>query len=243
MNRLFLVGMGPGDLENMTAAAIRAIEEAELLCGYSVYLDLIRDRWPEKETYTSPMTEELARCRYAVEQALAGRTVAMLCSGDAGIYGMAGPVLDLAAGKELEIEVIPGITAAVSGAALLGAPLMNDFCVLSLSDYLTPWSQIEKRLRCAAAGDFTVVLYNPRSRRRPDHLRKACEILLEHRASNTVCGWVRNVGRDGQQAQLLALEELKDADLDMFCTAFIGSSDTRIVGGRMLCPRGYGAGV
>ena len=239
MNKLFLVGIGPGDPAGMTAAARAALERAEVLCGYTVYLNLVRAQFPDKKTYTTPMTRELERCRWAVEQAAQGKTVAMLCSGDAGVYGMAGPTLELAEGKNVDVEVVPGVTAALSGAAILGAPLMHDFCVISLSDLLTPWETIDRRLRCAAAGDFSIVLYNPRSKKRPEHLHRACEILLEGKSPDTVCGWVRNIGRTGQSSGLTTLGELGALELDMFTTVFIGASTTKIVDGRMVTPRGY----
>lgn len=239
MNKLFLVGIGPGSADGMTQAAKAALEQSEVLCGYTVYLDLVRQQYPDKETYTTPMTRELERCRWAIDRAAEGKTVAMLCSGDAGVYGMAGPVLELAEGKAIEIEVVPGVTAALSGAAILGAPLMHDFCVISLSDLLTPWEVIERRLRCAAAGDFSIALYNPRSKKRPDHLRRACEILLEEKSPDTVCGWVKNIGRPGQCHGLATLKDLGSLELDMFTTVFIGASTTKNVNGRMVTPRGY----
>lgn len=239
MNKLFLVGIGPGSADGMTQAAKAALEQSEVLCGYTVYLDLVRQQYPDKETYTTPMTRELERCRGAIDRAAEGKTVAMLCSGDAGVYGMAGPVLELAEGKDIEIEVVPGVTAALSGAAILGAPLMHDFCVISLSDLLTPWEVIERRLRCAAAGDFSIALYNPRSKKRPDHLRRACEILLEEKSPDTVCGWVKNIGRPGQCHGLATLKDLGSLELDMFTTVFIGASSTKNVNGRMVTPRGY----
>lgn len=239
MNKLFLVGIGPGSADGMTQAAKAALEQSEVLCGYTVYLDLVRQQYPDKETYTTPMTRELERCRWAIDRAAEGKTVAMLCSGDAGVYGMAGPVLELAEGKDIEIEVVPGVTAALSGAAILGAPLMHDFCVISLSDLLTPWEVIERRLRCAAAGDFSIALYNPRSKKRPDHLRRACEILLEEKSPDTVCGWVKNIGRPGQCHGLATLKDLSSLELDMFTTVFIGASTTKNVNGRMVTPRGY----
>lgn len=239
MNKLFLVGIGPGSVDGMTQAAKAALEQSEVLCGYTVYLDLVRQQYPDKETYTTPMTRELERCRWAIDRAAEGKTVAMLCSGDAGVYGMAGPVLELAEGKDIEIEVVPGVTAALSGAAILGAPLMHDFCVISLSDLLTPWEVIERRLRCAAAGDFSIALYNPRSKKRPDHLRRACEIILEEKSPDTVCGWVKNIGRPGQCHGLATLKDLGSLELDMFTTVFIGASTTKNVNGRMVTPRGY----
>ena len=239
MNKLFLVGIGPGSADGMTQAAKAALEQSEVLCGYTVYLDLVRQLYPHKETYTTPMTRELERCRWAIDRAAEGKTVAMLCSGDAGVYGMAGPVLELAEGKDIEIEVVPGVTAALSGAAILGAPLMHDFCVISLSDLLTPWEVIERRLRCAAAGDFSIALYNPLSKKSADHLRRACEILLEEKSPDTVCGWVKNIGRPGQCHGLATLKDLGSLELDMFTTVFIGASTTKNVNGRMVTPRGY----
>lgn len=239
MNKLFLVGIGPGNAAGMTEAAKAALEQSEVLCGYTVYLELVKAQFPDKETYTTPMTRELERCQWAVDRAAEGKTVAMLCSGDAGVYGMAGPVLELAEGRNVEIEVVPGVTAALSGAAILGAPLMHDFCVISLSDLLTPWETIARRLRCAAAGDFSIALYNPRSKKRPEHLRRACEILLEEKSPDTVCGWVRNIGRTGQCHGLTTLGELGSLELDMFTTVFIGASTTKNVDGYMVTPRGY----
>ncbi len=239
MKKLFVVGIGPGDFSMMTGQALAAIEAADVLCGYTVYIDLVRDRFPAKEFYTTPMTREIERCRWAVDAAASGKTVAMLCSGDAGVYGMAEPCLSLAEGTDVDVEIVPGVTAALSGAAVLGAPLTHDFCVISLSDLLTPWETIEKRLEAAAYGDFSVCLYNPMSKKRPDHLRRACDILLRHKDGGTVCGWVRNIGREGQTSAILTLNELRDAELDMFTTVFVGNSMTRTAGGKMLTPRGY----
>lgn len=242
MSHIYLVGFGPGNREHMTEAAFAAMEKADILCGYTVYLKLVQEYFPDKETYTTSMKQEIERCQWAVDQAVNGKTVAMLCSGDAGVYGMAGLVMQLAEGKDIDIEVVPGVTAATSGAAVLGAPLMHDFCVISLSDLLTPWELILKRLRLAAEGDFSIVLYNPRSKHRPEHLRKACDVLMETKSPDTVCGWVKNIGRDGQESGLLTLKELADAtEIDMFTTVFIGNSKTRVLDGRMVTPRGYEA--
>ena len=165
----------------------------------------------------------------------------MVCSGDAGVYGMASPVLELAQDyPDVAVEVVPGLTAALSGGAVLGAPLAHDFCVLSLSDRLTPWEVIEKRLACAAQGDFALALYNPSSKGRPDYLRRAVDILLAHgKAPDTLCGWVRNIGREGQEKQLLPLSQLRDTEVDMFTTVFVGNAATRALSGRMVTPRGY----
>lgn len=240
MNVLYVVGLGPGGSRWMTWEARAALEQAEVLCGYTVYLDLIRGEFPDKEYFSTPMTQEIERCRAALERARSGRTTALVCSGDAGVYGMAGPVLELAPQfPEVEIQVVPGVTAALAGAAVLGAPLMHDFAVLSLSDLLTPWEVIRRRLELAAQGDFVLCVYNPSSRRRRDHLRMACDIVLAHRGPETVCGWVRNAGRAQEEHQVLTLGELREAQVDMFTTVFIGSAATRRIGDRMVTPRGY----
>ena len=240
MNTLYVVGIGPGGEEFMTSQAWEALSRAQVLCGYTVYVELVAPLFPGKEIYTSPMKQELDRCRWAMETARE-KDVAFVCSGDAGVYGMAGLLLQLSPQyPEVDIQVVAGVTAALSGGAVLGAPLGHDFCVVSLSDLLTPWELIEKRLRCAAWGDFCLCLYNPSSRKRADYLAKACDILLaEGKAPETVCGWVRNIGREGQASCVLSLKELRDAQLDMFTTVFIGSSTTQEINGKMVTPRGY----
>ena len=238
---VYVVGLGPGDPQFLTAQAQSALEEAEVLCGYPVYLDLVRPYYPEKEYYATGMTKELDRCRWALETAHSGRTVALVCSGDAGVYGMASPLLELAEGcPDVTVEVVPALTAALSGGAVLGAPLAHDFCVLSLSDRLTPWEVIEKRLAAAAMGDFCMAVYNPSSKGRPDYLARAVRILLQNgKASDTVCGLVRNIGREGQSAQVLTLAQLEQTPVDMFTTVYIGNRNTRVLQGRMVTPRGY----
>ena len=223
----------------MTFEAIQAMKDSDLIVGYGVYIDLVRPLFPEKEYLTTPMKQEVERCRMAVEAACAGRTVAMISSGDAGVYGMAGPVLELAEGKDVEVEVVAGVTAALSGGAVLGAPLTHDFAVISLSDLLTPWEKIEKRLDAAASADFCIAIYNPSSHKRADYLQKACDILLRHKAPETVCGTVRNIGREGECCAIMTLQELRDTMVDMFTTVFIGNSQTKNIGGRMVTPRGY----
>lgn len=240
MGKLSVIGIGPGNAENLTAAARTALDAAELLCGYRGYVELLRPLYPDKPVFATGMTGELARCRFCLEQAEKGKTVALVCSGDAGVYGMAAPVLELAPQYPgAAVEIVPGVTAALSGAALLGAPLGHDFCVISLSDRLTDWAVIEKRLRCAARGDFALCLYNPASKGRPEHLRRACEILLEEKGPDTVCGLARNIGRDGESVRILRLDALKNAEADMFTTVFVGSSATKEILGRMVTPRGY----
>ena len=186
------------------------------------------------------MTKEAERCRMALELARSGKNVAVVCSGDSGIYGMAALVYELRGENSTpEIAIVPGLTAACSGAALLGAPLTHDFAVVSLSDRLTPWQTIEKRLLAAAEADFALVLYNPASHGRPDHLRRACSILQQVLPADRICGIARNIGREGESVQILSLAELAQAKADMFCTVFVGNSSTRLINQRMVTPRGY----
>lgn len=224
----------------MTIRADRALQECQVIVGYHVYVDLVRERYPDKEFLTTPMTKEADRCRMALDAAKAGKNVAMVCSGDSGVYGMAGLVYQLRGDNcELEISVIPGLTAACSGAAVLGAPLTHDFAVISLSDRLTPWEKIEARLTAAAKADLSIVLYNPASRGRPDYLQRACNILLQSLPEERVCGVVRNIGRPGECGTILSLKNLRDFAADMFCTVFIGNSQTLVIDNRMVTPRGY----
>lgn len=224
----------------MTEEARLALEACDLFCGYGEYIRLVALGFPGVDCVETPMTREVERCRIALTEAAKGRNVAMLCSGDAGVYGMASPILELAgAYPEVEVLVIAGVTAAQSGAAVLGAPLGHDYAVISLSDLLTPWTVIEKRLDLAAAGDFCLCLYNPRSKKRREHLRQACEVILRHKKDETVCGWVRNIGRQGQEWGILPLKALGALDADMFTTLFVGNRMTVVKNGRMITPRGY----
>ena len=237
---VFVVGLGPGDPESLTPRADRALRECGLIVGYSGYTGPLRPRYPDKEYSSTGMTGEADRFRVALDRAAAGERVALVCSGDPEIYGMAGLLLQLRGSAAVPaVEVIPGITAACSGGALLGAPLGCDFCTVSLSDRLTPWETIAARLSAAAAGDFVIVLYNPASRGRPEHLRRACEVLLRVLPPDRPCGLVRNVGREGERCRLLTLAELREAAADMFCTAFVGSSATLRLGNALVTPRGY----
>lgn len=240
MRKVIVVGIGPGDYENMTVRADRALQSCDVIVGYHVYVDLVKERYPDKEFLTTPMTREADRCRMALDAAREGRAVAMVCSGDSGIYGMAALLYELRGESgDPEIEVVPGLTAACSGGAVLGAPLTHDFAVISLSDRLTPWDKIEARLEAAAAADLSVVLYNPASHGRPDHLRRACDILLRRLPGDRSCGVVRNIGRPGESSVVLPLSQLRDFEADMFCTVFIGNSMTKVIGGRLVTPRGY----
>lgn len=238
--KLYVVGIGPGEAEQITPAAMRALQESDVIAGYTVYVDLVREQLEGKTFLTTPMKQEVDRCRMAIEQAVSGKTVAMVCSGDAGVYGMAGLIYELAQQyPPIEIEVIPGITAAMSGAAVLGAPLIHDFAVINLSDLLTPLEKIMKRVDLAAQADFVLCFYNPASKKRADYLKQACELILKHRDPDTPCGYVRNIGREGQESVTLTLAQLKEASVDMFTTVFVGNSQTKLIDGKMVTPRGY----
>ena len=239
-HNIYLVGMGPGKEEMMTGEALKVLEAADVIIGYTVYIKLLGERFADKEMRTTPMRQEEERCKLCFEEAKKGKQVAMVCSGDAGIYGMASLLYEM--GKEYpdtEIFVIPGITAACSGAAVLGAPLNHDFCVISLSDLLTPWEKIEKRLLAAAGGDFAIAIYNPSSHKRKDYLKKACDILLRVIEEERPCGYVENIGREGTKAVTCTLRELRDTQVNMFTTVLIGNSDTELIHGKLVTKRGY----
>ena len=239
-NRIYIVGIGPGREEMMTGEAIAALEQADVIVGYTVYVKLLGERFAGKKLLTTPMRQETERCELCFREAEAGKRVALICSGDAGIYGLASLMYEL--GEEhpqTELIVIPGITAASSGAAVLGAPLNHDFCVISLSDLLTPWEKIEARLLHASEADFVICLYNPSSKKRHDYLQKACDLMLRDKSGDTVCGLVSQIGREGEQGRILTLRELRDTQTDMFTTVFVGNSQTRNLNGKMVTPRGY----
>ena len=224
----------------MTGRALALLEQSDVIVGYTLYADLIRDRFPEKEFFTTGMRQEVERVEAALTMAAEGRTVALVCSGDGGVYGMSGLAEELAVKYPgVEVETVPGVSAMLSGAALLGAPLMHDFAVISLSDLLTPWETIEKRLRLAAQADFVICLYNPSSRKRKDYLQRACDIVLESASPDTVCGLARNIGREGESSAVMTLAQLRETETDMFTTVFIGNSMTRRIGDKMVTPRGY----
>ena len=241
MKKLYVVGLGPGEPASMTQRAQKAIEESSVIVGYDLYVKQISSLVEGKRVESTPMRREVERCRIAVEAAAEGQTTAMVCSGDAGVYGMAGIVLEVAqqSHPEITVEVVPGITAACSGAAVLGAPLIHEFAVISLSDLLTPWEKIETRLRCAAQADFVLCLYNPSSNKRADYLARACAIVMQVRPPQTPCGWVRQIGREGETWGVCTLEEMASFQADMFTTVFLGNSQTKVINGRLVTPRGY----
>ncbi len=240
MNQVYVIGMGPGAYEQMTIAAAKALEECKVIVGYTVYIDLLKERFPGKEYMTTPMRQEVERCRMAFEEARKGKKTAMVCSGDSGIYGMAGLMYEV--GEEypdVELVVLPGVTAALGGASVLGAPLGHDLAIISLSDLLTPWELIEQRLLAAAKADFVICLYNPSSKKRNDYLSKTCDLLLKYKGEDTICGIVKNIAREGEAMETLTLKALKDTPVDMFSTVYIGNQNTIVIRGRMVTPRGY----
>lgn len=240
MNKIYVIGIGPGSYEQMTIKAAEALKKCDVIVGYTVYVDLLREYFDEKEFLTTPMRQEVRRCEMAFEEAAKGRTTAMVCSGDAGIYGMAGVMYEIGEKyPDIELEIIPGVTAAIGGAAVLGAPMSHDCCLVSLSDLLTPWEKIEKRLLAAAQADFVICLYNPSSKKRADYLDKACDLMLRYKSEDTVCGVVKNIAREGEAMQILSLKELQKTAVDMFSTVFIGNCDTKVIDGKMVTPRGY----
>jgi len=240
MKKIYVVGLGPGGIDQMTYRAVQTLKGCDVIAGYNVYIELIREYFPDKKFLSNGMRREVDRCKLALEEALKDQVVAMVSSGDAGVYGMAGIMCEVcAAHPEVEIEIVPGITAACSGAAVIGAPLIADFCLISLSDLLTPLEKIRKRLDAAAMADFCIVLYNPRSFKRHDYLERACNHIMKYQKPETPAAVVRNIGREGENYTLTTLGELKDAEVDMFSTVFIGNSQTRVINGRLVTPRGY----
>ena len=236
---LYVVGIGPGNSEGMTIAAQEAVIRSELIVGYTKYVELVKEIFPDKEYASTGMKHERERVGFALKEA-ANKTVSLVCSGDSQLYGMAGLAYEMSMNyPHTDIEVIAGVTAAFSGGAVLGSPLTHDFAVISLSDLLTPMEKIQKRLECVADCDMVIVLYNPSSKTRADYLKKACELMLQHKSPETVCGTVQNINREGETARVMTLAELKETQVDMFTTVFIGNSQTRNIDGKMVTPRGY----
>ena len=239
-HKIYVVGIGPGGGEGMTIEAEQVLQNADVIVGYPLYLELLGEAFAGKRKLSTPMRQEEERCRMAFEEAQRGSRTAVVCSGDAGIYGMASLLYSMCREyPDTEVEVVCGVTAAISGAARLGAPLSHDFAVISLSDLLTPWELIEKRLRAAAEADFAIAIYNPASHRRVEHFKRACDILMESLARDRICGYVENIGRQGEKSKILTLSKLRDMELNMFTTVFIGNSSTRIINGKMVTKRGY----
>ncbi len=239
--KIYVVGIGPGSLNDITPRAKDALLGSDHIIGYKTYIDLLREHFPQKNMISTGMTGEIERCELALKKAKEGCTVALVSSGDSGIYGMAGLMLEIVNREDtpVSVEVIPGITAASAAAAVLGAPLMHDFAVISLSDCLTPWEVILKRIQSAASSDFILCFYNPKSRSRKEYIGIAREELLKHRPSETPVGIVWNAGREGERSAITNLEEMLNYDIDMFSVVIVGNTQTYVKNNKMLTPRGY----
>ena len=239
--KIYAVGIGPGNTDYLAPKAKEAILQSDVVAGYTGYIDLIPELVNSKEVISTGMKSEAKRCQAAINEALKGKQVCVISSGDAGIYGMAALLYELAENHpEIKIEVIPGITAATSAAAILGSPLTNDFAVISLSDLLTPWDVIEKRIDACSMADMVICLYNPQSKKRSDYLQKTCAIALNHKPHETKCGYVRNAFRGGDtENYICTLAELSKINVDMFTTVIIGNNSTKIINGKLVTTRGY----
>lgn len=237
MAKLYVVGIGPGGRSHMTIRALEAIEASEVIVGYYFYIELVKDLIKGKEVISTGMKAEIERCTLAVNKAKEGRDTCIISTGDAGLYGMAGPILELADG--IEVEVVPGVSSSFCAAAELGAPIMHDYCTISLSDLMTDWAVIEKRLECAALSDFVIGIYNPKSKGRPDNINRAVQILLKHKKAETPVGLVKNAGRDGNERRICTLGSMDYDFIDMMTVVIIGNNNTYIKDRKLITPRGY----
>lgn len=237
--KIYVVGIGPGDMENISRKAYRILKNVDVIAGYSTYIDLVRDEFPHKDFYSSGMKKEVERCQEVLSICRSGKDVALISSGDAGIYGMAGIMLEVALESEVEVEVVPGITSAIAGASLAGAPLMHDSATISLSDLLTDWDMILERLDAVSRADFVISLYNPRSRGRVKQIERAREIFLKYKSPETPVALLRNIGRSEESCILTDLENFLNFQVDMFTMVIIGNSKSFISEGKMITPRGY----
>ena len=238
MTKIYVVGIGPGKKEDMTYRAYEALEKSDVIIGYKTYVDLIKEYFNEKELINSPMKKEVDRCMEVVDIAKSGKTVSLISSGDAGVYGMAGIMLEVVP-EDIEVEIIPGITAGNAAAAIVGAPLMHDYATISLSDLLTDWDLIKKRVDLASQGDFGITLYNPKSNGRTTQIVEAREIMMKHKSAKTPVAIVRNAGREDESSVITNLEEMLNYEIDMLTLVIVGNSNTFIKNGKMITPRGY----
>jgi precorrin-3B C17-methyltransferase len=236
MGKLFVIGIGPGGLDHITIKALNAIKESDIIVGYTKYLEFIDPLIKDKETLSTGMMGEEERCRKALELAK-DKIVSVISTGDAGIYGMAGLILELR--NDEEVEIIPGVTASSSAGSVLGAPLMHDNCNISLSDLMTPYEDIKKRVRLAAEGDFIISLYNPKSKKRITYLREAIDTIKEFRPANTPVAVVKNALREGQSINIYTIENFDDSEVDMFSIVIVGNSKSFMKDGFFITPRGY----
>ncbi|WZL71770.1 precorrin-3B C(17)-methyltransferase [Clostridiaceae bacterium 35-E11] len=239
--KVYVVGLGPGDRQHMSHRALEAIKDSEVIIGYKTYIDLVKDLLENKEVIDSGMRKEVERCNLTLDKALEGKKVSIISSGDAGVYGMAGIMLEVKYERDcdLEIEVVPGITAASAAASALGAPMMHDFAVISLSDLLTDWELIKKRIECAAMGDFIIALYNPKSKGRVHQIEEAREIILRYKSPQTPVGIVKNAKREGEEIYIANLENMLQYPIDMLTVVIIGNTKTYVKDGKIITPRGY----
>lgn len=237
--KIYVVGIGPGNMEDISIRAYNTLKNVDIIAGYITYVDLVKDEFSEKEFYVSGMKKEIDRCEKVLELAKEGKKVALISSGDAGIYGMAGIMIEVALGSGIEVEIIPGITSSVAGASLVGAPLMHDQAIISLSDLLTDWDVITKRIDRASDGDFVISLYNPKSKGRTEQIVEAREIMLKYKAATTPVALLRHVGREDENYTLTTLEDMLNHEIDMFTVVIVGNSKTYVKDGKMITPRGY----
>lgn len=237
--KIYVVGIGPGNMEDISVRAYKTLKNVDVIAGYTTYIDLVKDEFKEKEFYVSGMKKEIDRCEKVLELAKEGKIVALISSGDAGIYGMAGIMIEVALGNGIDVEVIPGITSSIAGASLVGAPLMHDQAIISLSDLLTDWEVITKRIDRASEGDFVISLYNPKSKGRTEQIVEAREIMLKYKVPSTPVALLRHVGREDENYTLTNLDEMLNHEIDMFTVVIVGNSKTYVKEGRMITPRGY----
>ena len=238
MGKIYVVGLGPGNKENMTFRAYDVLKNSDIIIGYKTYVDLMEGMFPDKKIIKSYMKKEVARCEETLKLALEGNIISLISSGDAGVYGMAGLMLEIA-GDQVEVEIVPGITSANASASLGGAPIVHDSVNISLSNLLTDWELIKKRIDLASQGDFVITLYNPKSSGRPELINEARDIMLKHKRKDTPVLIARNVGREGENYDITTLSEMLDYEINMFSTVIIGNSNTKVVNNKMITPRGY----
>ena len=238
MGKIYVVGLGPGNKENMTFRAYDVLKNSDIIIGYKTYVDLIEGMFPDKKIIKSYMKKEVERCEETLKLALEGNIISLISSGDAGVYGMAGLMLEIADGQ-VEVEIVPGITSANASASLGGAPIVHDSVNISLSNLLTDWELIKKRIDLASQGDFVITLYNPKSSGRPELINEARDIMLKHKRKDTPVLIARNVGREGENYDITTLSEMLDYEINMFSTVIIGNSNTKVVNNKMITPRGY----
>lgn len=237
MAKLYVVGIGPGGREHMTYKAVEVIRNSDVIVGYTPYIDYLGDLVEGKELFSTGMKGEIERCKRAIELVKEGKTTSIVSTGDAGLYGMAGPIFELARG--IDVEVVPGVTAAFSAAAELGSPIMHDYASISLSDLMTPWEVILKRVEKSAEADMVITLYNPRSKGRPEHLKEAMDLILKYRKEDTPVGIVKDSGRPGTEITITTLGKMDYEIVDMLTVLIIGNSNTYIEDGKIITPRGY----